>query len=193
MHDIEPHYNWRDSYIAAEDQRSPHFGRTYSEFAFSNTIYNYYIHPQWDSFGSATLYAKILFVDYDDQSCIVELIGEWNDCLHNDILFLKQNIIDSLLCNRITKFIVIMDNVLNFHGSDNCYYEEWFEEVVSENGWMVFLNAQPHISDEMVSAGIHDFVYFGEAFQLDTWRSLPPKMIVKLCEKLFQEKTFSLP
>ena len=193
MHDIEPHYNWRDSYIAAEDKRSPHFGRIYSEFAFSNTIYNYYIHPQWDSFGSNTLYAKILFADYDEGSCIVELIGEWNDCLHNDILFLKQNIINCLLSNDISKYVLILDNVLNFHGSDNCYYEEWYEDAASENGWIVFLNAQNHILDEMHASGIHDYVYFGNQYQLDNWRSLPPKMIVRFCEQSFHEKTFMLP
>jgi len=65
MHDIEPHYNWRDHYIASEDHRSPFFQRVYNEFQFSQKVYNYYIHPQWDNFGSQTLYLKILFVDYE--------------------------------------------------------------------------------------------------------------------------------
>ena len=65
MHDIEPFYNWRHIYVAEEDSLSPFFGRTYSEFEFSQTVYNYYIHPQWDDFGSRTLYLKILFVDHE--------------------------------------------------------------------------------------------------------------------------------
>jgi hypothetical protein len=55
MHDIEPYYHWRDRYVAAEDKESPFYGRQYSEFEFSQQIYNYYIHPQWDDFGSPKL------------------------------------------------------------------------------------------------------------------------------------------
>ena len=65
MHDIEPHYMWRDQYVASDDQRSPFFGRQYDEFRFTKKIYNYFIHPQWDEFGSNTLYLKIIYTDYD--------------------------------------------------------------------------------------------------------------------------------
>ena len=65
MHDIEPFYNWRHLYVSEEDERSPFYGRIYSEFEFTQTIYNYYIHPQWDEFGSRTLYMKVLLADYD--------------------------------------------------------------------------------------------------------------------------------
>lgn len=41
MHDIEPFYNWRHLYTADEDPRSPFYGREYSEFEFSQTVYNY--------------------------------------------------------------------------------------------------------------------------------------------------------
>ena len=41
MHSIEPFYNWRAYYIASEDKRSPFYGRNYSEFEFTNSIYNY--------------------------------------------------------------------------------------------------------------------------------------------------------
>ena len=61
MHDIEPFYKWRDDYNSAEDDLSPFYGKEYSEFEFSETIYNFYIHPQWDFFGSPTLYLKIIF------------------------------------------------------------------------------------------------------------------------------------
>ena len=65
MQDIEPFYNWRHLYAAEEDPLSPFFRRIYSEFEFSLTVYNYYIHPQWDEFGSKTLYMKILFTEYE--------------------------------------------------------------------------------------------------------------------------------
>ena len=90
MHDIEPFYNWQHLYIAAEDENSPFYGTEYSEFTFSNTVYNYYIHPQWDNMGSETLYLKIIFVDYDEGFAFIELIGEWNDTINNDIMLLKE-------------------------------------------------------------------------------------------------------
>ena len=140
MHEIEPFYNWRHLYTAEEDERSPFYGRTYSEFEFSQVIYNYYIHPQWDDFGSRTLYMKILFADYEQHFAIIELIGEWNDAIENDIMTMKRDVIDKLFAEGITKFILIAENVLNFHSSDREYYQEWFEEVTDENGWIVSLN-----------------------------------------------------
>ena len=135
MHEIEPFFNWRHIYIAEEDPQSPFFGRTYSEFEFSQTVYNYYIHPQWDDFGSRTLYIKIIYVDYELNFAIIEMIGEWNDAIENDIMEIKREIIDLLLKQKLTKFILITENVLNFHSSDKEYYQEWFEDVTEENGW----------------------------------------------------------
>src|SRR5210317_610552 len=106
MQDIEPYYGWRDYYISSEDELSPFFGREYSEFEYSNTIYNYFIHPQWDDFGSNSLYLKILFADYNSGFAIIEFIGEWNDCLHNDIMRLKRDVIDDLIHNGINKYIL---------------------------------------------------------------------------------------
>ena len=85
MHSIEPFYNWRAYYIASEDKRSPFYGRNYSEFEFTNSIYNYCIHPQWDSIGSETLFLKILYCDYDLGFVILEMMGEWNDAIENEV------------------------------------------------------------------------------------------------------------
>lgn len=101
MHTIEPYYNWRHLYTAEEDEQSPFFGHVYSEFEFSNTVYNYYIHPQWDEIGSRTLYLKIIFVDYDVNYAIIEMIGEWNDAIENDIQTLKRNVIDLLIAKNL--------------------------------------------------------------------------------------------
>ena len=66
MHQIEPFFNWRHLYMAEEDERSPFYGREYSEFEFTNQVYNYLLHPQWDEFGSSTLFMKLLFADYEE-------------------------------------------------------------------------------------------------------------------------------
>jgi hypothetical protein len=140
MHNIEPFFNWRHLYTAEEDPQSPFFGRTYSEFEFTQVIYNYYIHPQWDDFGSRTLYLKILFVDYDEQFAIVELMGEWNDAIENDIMELKREIVDQLSKKGICKYILICENVLNFHSSDKEYYQEWYEMA----GWLPSICRNKH-------------------------------------------------
>ena len=78
MHTIEPFYNWQHIYESEKDVRSPFFGREHSEFEFSQTIYNYYIHPQWDEFGSKTLYAKVLMADYEEKYVVIEfLVRDW--------------------------------------------------------------------------------------------------------------------
>lgn len=174
MHKIEPYYNWRDYYIASEDKRSPFFGREYSEFEFSHTVYNYYIHPQWDHIGSETLYIKILYVDYFKQFAIIELIGEWNDSINNDIMLLKRDIVDHLLKEGIDKFILIGENILNFHGDDDCYYEEWYEDIKDSEGWIVAINFREHVRQEMQSVSIPYYIIFGEHLNTVNWRTLKP-------------------
>ena len=179
MHDIEPHYSWRNFYIASEDVRSPFYGREYSEFEFTNQIYNYVIHPQWDSMGSPTLFIKILFADYDTGFGVIELIGEWNDLLNNDIMFLKREIVEALIAEGINKFVLIGENVLNFHCSDDCYYEEWFEEV--EDGWIVGLNFREHVIYDMRQANLDYFINFGGEFDDLNWRTYtPPELLLKI-------------
>lgn len=184
MHDIEPHYRWRDHYIASEDEQSPFYGRTYDEFKFTQKIYNYFIHPQWDHFGSQTLYMKILFVDYEKGFAIFEMMGEWNDCLKNDVMFLKRDVIDEMAHKGISKYIVICENVLNFHGSDDCYYEEWYEDVSENDGWICFLNLLEHVIQEMRETQIHHYVNLGEGFNELNWRALAPKVVFKVVEEL---------
>lgn len=172
MHEIEPYYNWRHLYTAEEDEKSPFYGRVYSEFEYSNTVYNYYIHPQWDEIDSRTLYLKIIFVDYDVNYAIIELLGEWNDAIENDIQTLKRNIIDLLIAKGIYKFILIGENVLTFHSDGNDYYEEWYDDIKEDGGWIVGINFLPQALDDYNKAKINHYVYF---MDLDNWRTLKPE------------------
>lgn len=186
MHFVEPYYNWRGYYIASEDPSSPFYGREYSEFEFSNTIYNYYIHPQWDTIGSPTLFIKILFVEYDKSYAIIEMIGEWNDAIENDIMTLKRDIIEPMLEQGINKFILIGENVLNFHYSDECYYEEWFDEV--EEGWIAMVNFHDHVIREFERINIdHYFVMGGELEDIE-WRTYVPFHFYKKVEELVTKR-----
>jgi hypothetical protein len=184
MHDIEPFFHWRDEYIASEDERSPFYGRVYDEFRFTQTIYNYYIHPQWDNFGSPTLYAKILFADYDEGFAIIEMLGEWNDCLQNDVMFLKRDLADMMIRQGIYKFAFLCENVLNFHSSDDCYYEEWYEDVRDDDGWICFLNLWKHVEEEMLDTRLQDYVHFGHFFNQINWRTMQPDQLFQALDAL---------
>jgi hypothetical protein len=171
---IEPYFNWRHLYAAEEDERSPFYGRTYSEFEFSQTVYNYYIHPQWDDFGSRTLYMKILFTDYEQQYTIIELIGEWNDAIENDIMTLRREVTDELYREGITKFILIAENVLNFHSSNDDYYEEWREQLQDDGGWVVILEMPEQTQYDFKRARLTNYAGLLEFPQ---WRTLKPELV----------------
>ena len=79
---------------------------------------------------------------------------------------------NKLFGEGITKFILVAENVLNFHSSDREYYQEWFDEVTDENGWIVALN--------MPEATQYDFRkkklnYYVELMELPNWRVFKPE------------------
>lgn len=181
MHDIEPYFNWRHIYSSEQDERSPFYGRTYSEFEYSHTVYNYYIHPQWDDFGSRTLFLKVIMADYEEQYVIIELIGEWNDAIENDIMELKREVVDVFIQQGINKFILIAENVLNFHSSDKEYYEEWYEELSDTNGWAVILNMPEQTQYDFRKARLHRYL---ELQEMENWRIYRP---IHLFRKIDEE------
>jgi hypothetical protein len=193
MHEIEPYYNWLKYYNPAEDTRSLYFGKEYNFEVYSENIYGYYIDPAWDNIGSETLYIKILYADYVHNYMVMELIGEWNDTINNDIMHLKRNIIDHFYGEGINKFILIGENVFNFHGSDDAYYEEWFDQVedadVSEgNGWISFINFPDFIIEELRKYNIDQYVNMAGSLQIENWRTLHPKHFYDLVSSLTQKR-----
>ncbi|MCB9262477.1 MAG: hypothetical protein H6607_08900 [Flavobacteriales bacterium] len=184
MHDIEPHFLWRHLYKAEKDPRSPFYKTQHSQFEFTNKVYNFVIHPQWDFFGSDTLLLKVLFVDYDLGYTIIELIGEWNDCINNDIMILKREIIDEMLKEGIEKFILLGENVLNFHASDDSYYQEWWEDT--PGGWVSFVHFRDHILNEMEDAGIGNYIHLEENDENTwNWKAKKPEHLFEAVNKLF--------
>jgi hypothetical protein len=186
MHLMEPFYSWRNYYIASEDPSSPFHGREYSEFEFNNTVYNFYLHPQWDAIGSSTLFLKILFVEYDEQYAVIEMIGEWNDAIENDIMIFKRNIVEPMMEEGINKFILIGENVLNFHYSDDCYYEEWFEEV--EEGWIALVNFQDHVIREFERIHVDQYFVMGGELEEIEWRTYQPHHFFKRVSDLVMKR-----
>jgi len=186
MHNIEPYYNWIHLYNSTEDQKSPFFGHEHSEFVFTDRIYNHIIHPQWDNMGSPTLFIKIIFADYDEGYAIIELIGEWNDCIENDIMTFLYEIMEPLQTEGINKFILIGENVLNFFSSDNEYYMEWNE--TNENGWVSLINFLPHVLEEMGESNIdHYWIWGGKLNELE-WRKQKPSGVFNMVNEVLERR-----
>lgn len=188
MHNLEPYYNWRHYYQSEEDPQSPFFEREHSEFEYTDAIYNHYIHPQWDYFGSETLYLKIIYSNYEKGIAFIEFIGEWNDCLYNDIMFLKRDVFEHMMNEGIHKFILIGENVLNFHYSDDSYYEEWFDEVLDQDGYIVLLNFREHVLQEFRTGGIEQYFLTGDGFKKVNWRTESPLKIAEMLDQFVQLK-----
>lgn len=186
MHDIQPYHQWTNKYITEEDKNSPFYKQLKDESKYTHQIYNYIIHPQWDYFGSPTLYIKILFVDYDKGYAIFEFIGEWNDCITNDIMFLKRDVADYFIEQGIYKFILISENVLNFHASDLDYYEEWLEDVQEHGGYIVMINALEPVIDEMQINKLHYYINFGGLFNQIIWRGGKPSLLKANVEQILK-------
>ncbi|MFT6210704.1 MAG: hypothetical protein ACJATE_001326 [Bacteroidia bacterium] len=186
MHAIEPYYRWRDFYIASDDMRSPFYGREYSEFEFTEHIYDFALHPQWDSIDSPTLFLKVLFSDYDRGYTIIEMIGEWNDLLSNDIMTLKRDIIELMVDEGINKFVLIGENVLNFHYSDEEYYSEWFDDI--EEGWIIGINFKDHVIEEMQQVQIDYYINLGGRFQDLNWRTFSPAQLFDHVDALVMKR-----
>ena len=104
------------------------------------------------------------------------MIGEWNDTIENDIMTLKRDVIDELIPTGINKFILIGENVLNFHGADDCYYEEWYEDVSDEGGWICFVGLLDHVIEEMEEYGIQNYVHLGFQYNI-IWRTQKPEIV----------------
>lgn len=185
MQDLEPFYRWRDVYISEEDERSPFFGVDHSQFEYSTTVYNYYIHPQWDDMGCRTLFLKMLYADYRKHFVIIELIGEWNDAIENDIMTLRREVIDPLMQEGITKFLLIAENVLNFHSSEPDYYEEWYDNVADENGWIVCLNMPESTQYDFRKSKLQ---YYVELKEFAEWRRYQPDGLYTLIDQELKKR-----
>ena len=97
-------------------------------------------------------------------------------------MILKRDIIEPIMEQGITKFILIGENVLNFHYSDDCYYEEWFDEV--EDGWIAMVNFHEHVITEFERANIdHYFLMGGELEEIE-WRTYLPQQFFDKVESL---------
>ncbi len=99
---------------------------------------------------------------------------------------LKRNIIDVMLQEGIQRFILIGENVFNFHGSDDSYYEEWFEDV--EDGWIAAICFQDFVLDEMKKFNLDYYINFGGSLESVNWRTQEPRMLYQQISNLVQKR-----
>ena len=122
---------------------------------------------------------KVLFVDYELNYAIIELIGEWNDAVENDIMHMKRNVIDLMVARHIYKFIIIAENVLNFHSSDTDYYEEWSEDIKDDGGWIVAVNMPEQTQYDFRKSHIDHYVTLLDS---PNWRTFQPHDFFQLID-----------
>jgi hypothetical protein len=80
-----------------------------------------------------------------------------------------------LISQRIKYFILIGENVLNFHASDDSYYEEWFQDI--EDGWIAGIGFREHVIEEFQQQNIDYYINFGGTLNVIPWRTLKPKQV----------------
>ena len=74
--------------------------------------------------------------------------------------------------------------MLNFHASDDCYYEEWAEECRDEGGWICLINTREHIEDEMKEMRLQYYLNFGAYYNEINWRPHQPHNFYKVVTAL---------
>jgi hypothetical protein len=111
---------------------------------------------------------------------IIEMIGEWNDAIENDIMTLRREVTDMLFDAGIYKFILIAENVLNYHSSERDYYEDWFENVADEDGWIICLNMPEQSQYDFRKLKLN---YYVELKDLPVWRKYKPELLFQLLDE----------
>ncbi len=114
------------------------------------------------------------------------MIGEWNDALYNDIMMLKREVLEILGKEGINKYILVGENVMNFHASDDSYYEEWFQDV--EDGWITLLNFRQHVIDEFRRERIDYYINFGGELDDIAWRKQSPRDLFGMVDGILSRR-----
>ncbi|HEX3080716.1 MAG TPA: prephenate dehydratase domain-containing protein [Puia sp.] len=97
--------------------------------------------------------------------------------IENDIMHLKRNVADKFMAEGIYKFILIGENVLNFHSGDKDYYEEWLEDVNDQHGWIVCINMPEQTQYDFRRARLNQYI---ELMEQPDWRIYKPFHLFKL-------------
>jgi hypothetical protein len=98
-------------------------------------------------------------------------------------MFLKREVIELMMQEGVSKFILIGENILNFHFSDDSYYDEWFDEVSENDGWIALMNAREHVLADMGDASIDRYFVSGGKLNEVKWRTMNPDQLFESVER----------
>jgi MFS superfamily sulfate permease-like transporter len=87
---------------------------------------------------------------------------------------LRRDVTDLLQKQGIIKFILIAENVLNFHSSDDSYYEEWKESVEEEGGWVAIVDMPIQSQYDFKKARLTNYVTL---LDFPQWRTIKPELV----------------
>ena len=103
-------------------------------------------------------------------------------------MFLKRDYIEPMMAQGIHKFMLIGENVLNFHTSDEEYYAEWFDEVNDADGWIALLNFRPHVLEDLQRANIDQYFLLGGHLNALAWRTTEPENLYEKVEGMVMRR-----
>jgi hypothetical protein len=101
-------------------------------------------------------------------------------------MYLKRDVMEVFNAAGIDKFILIGENVLNFHSSDDSYYEEWFQDV--EDGWISLINFREHVLEEFRKNHIDYYLNFGGELDDVEWRKIGPRQLFQYIESVLSKR-----
>lgn len=101
-------------------------------------------------------------------------------------MYLYRNVVEVLIAQGIKYFILIGENILNFHSDTDDYYQEWFDNV--EDGWIVCLNFRDHVIHDFVKARLDYYMAFGGKFDNFNWRGMSPNQLFDAINSLVMKR-----
>jgi hypothetical protein len=101
-------------------------------------------------------------------------------------MYLKRNVIEFLEEQGITKYILIGENVLNFHYDDDSYYQEWFDEI--DDGWIACVNFREHVIRDFEDASVDYYMAMGGKLNNLPWRTADPMKLFGIVESLMMKR-----
>lgn len=186
MFEVEPWYGWLHLYDPEQDEHSPFYGVEHNLFEFDRRIYDMPAHPLWEDFDSENLLLKILYADYEQGYCVIELIGEWNDLQFNDFRLLRDNCLQWLLDAGISRFILICENVFSAFLEMQDYYEA-FQDDLGTEGYIHLLRLRPEVQAEFIRYGISAYVNWSPDADAVNWRKLHPDQLLATVEDTYRK------
>ena len=93
---------------------------------------------------------------------------------------------EPLIDQGINRFILIGENVLNFHADDDSYYQEWFDDL--EEGWIACINFRDHVLAEIYRGRLDYYMAAGGKLDSISWRTLNPGKLYGLVEEQIRKR-----